>query len=420
MEESHMKGWLFILMFFLRCLPLAVYSLDVPRLQSYVNDYAGMISPSAKSKIEEELRAFEQSDSTQIVILTVPSLEGGNIEEFGIKVAEVWKVGQQGKDNGVLFLVSKQERKIRIEVGRGLEGKLTDLMAGRIIDQVIAPRFKRADFDGGFAAGVSAFIDATRGEFKAEQRAVQQRQRGFPPFLTFLPVFCYLCTLFLGSLLPSLGGFAGAIGASALFHLAAFLVGIPSIVFLALVRFCWRFFICHASFLQEVLKGVAAGIIMAVGFSMDQGWVVTLGRGRWFQRRRRFLRGRRWLLRRGRGLRRLVMRGHSKADKFFTAEEKERLKATTHEVESRTIGEIVVMVVDQSDHYIEAEVLGSVLLGSLLSLILTVLFIHSTWSYIPLSFHILFSLLVSLYKSRGIEKTLHRNQKKRRNGQAKG
>jgi putative membrane protein len=81
------------------------------------------------------------------------------------------------------------------------------------------------------------------------------------------------------------------------------------------------------------------------------------------------------------------MRGHPKSERFFTAEEKERLKATTHEVESRTIGEIVVMVVDHSDHYIEAEVLGSVLLGSLLSLILSVLFFHaSLWFYIPLSF----------------------------------
>jgi putative membrane protein len=81
------------------------------------------------------------------------------------------------------------------------------------------------------------------------------------------------------------------------------------------------------------------------------------------------------------------MRGHPKSERFFTTEEKERLKAITHEVESKTIGEIVVMVVDHSDHYIEAEVLGSVLLGSLLSLILTVLFFHSSiWSYIPLSF----------------------------------
>ncbi|MGA2318323.1 MAG: TPM domain-containing protein [Thermodesulfobacteriota bacterium] len=117
----------FILLFC--CLTIAAYGLDVPKLQGYVNDYAEMISPSAKSKIEEELKAFEQSDSTQIVILTIPSLEGENIEEFSIKVAEVWKIGQKQRDNGILLTVSKQERKIRIEVGRGLEGRLTDLMA---------------------------------------------------------------------------------------------------------------------------------------------------------------------------------------------------------------------------------------------------------------------------------------------------
>ena len=136
-----MKKWLSLLVFFLCCLPFAAYGSEVPKLQGYVNDYAGMISSSAKSKLEEGLRAFEQSDSTQIVILTISSLEGENLEEFGIKVAETWKIGQQVKDNGVLFIVSKQDRKIRIEVGRGLEGKLTDLTSGRIIDRVIKPRF---------------------------------------------------------------------------------------------------------------------------------------------------------------------------------------------------------------------------------------------------------------------------------------
>jgi len=229
------KGFsLFILL--LCCLPVAAYGLDIPRLQGYVNDYAGMISPSAKSKIEEELRAFERSDSTQIVILAIPSLEGENIEEFGIRVAEAWKIGQQGKDNGVLFIVSKQERKIRIEVGRGLEGKLTDLMAGRIIDQVIKPRFKQADFDGGFITGVSALIDGTRGEFKAEQGPVQRRQKGFPPFLTFL-LFFGIFILILGSLSRILGGIAGALGLPGLVYLAVFPVGILAIILLALLGF---------------------------------------------------------------------------------------------------------------------------------------------------------------------------------------
>ncbi|MGZ3605865.1 MAG: TPM domain-containing protein [Thermodesulfobacteriota bacterium] len=224
------------------CLPIVAHSLDVPRLQGYVNDYAGMISPSAKSKIEQGLKAFEQSDSTQLVILTIPSLEGENIEEFSIKVAEAWKIGQQQKDNGILLIVSKQERKIRIEVGRGLEGRLTDLMAGRIIDQVIKPRFKQGDFDAGFVAGASALISATRGEFKVEQRPIQRKQKGFPPFLTFL-LFLGVFVLILGSLSRIVGGIAGGAGLPGLVHLTVAPIGILPIVLLALVGFGAGFFL---------------------------------------------------------------------------------------------------------------------------------------------------------------------------------
>jgi uncharacterized protein len=237
-----MKKILLFFILLLCCLPFPAHGLDVPRLQGYVNDYAGMISPSAKSRLEEELRAFERSDSTQIVILTVPSLEGENIEEFSMKVAEAWKIGQQQKDNGVLFIISQQERKIRIEVGRGLEGKLTDLMAGRIIDQVIKPRFKQGDFSGGFIAGISALIGATRGEFKAEQRPFQRRQKGFPPFLTFL-LFFGIFTLFLGIYSRMLGGIAGAVGLPALFYLTVLPIGIFPIILLALFGFGSGFFL---------------------------------------------------------------------------------------------------------------------------------------------------------------------------------
>jgi hypothetical protein len=112
-------------------------ALDVPPLKGRVNDYAGMISPGVRAQLEMELKDFEQSDSTQIVILTIESLEGESLEEFSIKVAETWKIGQKGKDNGAILLVAKKDRKTRIEVGRGLEGKLTDLTAGRIVQLVI-------------------------------------------------------------------------------------------------------------------------------------------------------------------------------------------------------------------------------------------------------------------------------------------
>jgi len=165
-----MKKGLPLLACFLLFLTLQAHALGVPDLRGYVNDYAGMISNPARAKLEEELKAFEQSDSTQLVILTLPSLGGETLEDYSIRVVEAWKIGQARKDNGILLLVSKNDRKIRIEVGRGLEGRVTDLMAGRIVDLVITPRFKRGDYDGGVAAGVDALIDATRGEFGAEQK----------------------------------------------------------------------------------------------------------------------------------------------------------------------------------------------------------------------------------------------------------
>ncbi len=219
------------------CLVLPAHGLDVPKLQGYVNDYAEMISPSARAKLEEQLRAFEQSDSTQIVILTVPSLQGEEIEEFGIKVGDAWKIGQQRKDNGAILIVSKQDRKIRIEVGRGLEGNLTDLLAGRIVDQVISPRFKQGDYDGGFLNGVSAMIAATRGEFKAEPGAVRG-QKGFPPFLTFL-LFLGVFVLILGSISRVLGGIAGGIGLPSLLYATKALVpfGLVAVLVLAVFGF---------------------------------------------------------------------------------------------------------------------------------------------------------------------------------------
>ena len=192
------------------------HALDVPPLKGRVNDYANMISPQVRSQLENELKNFEQTDSTQIVIVTVNSLEGDSIEDFSIRVAESWKIGQKGKDNGAILLVSKNDRKTRIEVGRGLEGKLTDLVSGRIIQLVINPQFKRGDFDAGFQAGVRAMIDATRGEFKADKAAPRAiKNRGLSSALPFL-VFGAIFLLILGRISRFLGGGAGLIGFGAL------------------------------------------------------------------------------------------------------------------------------------------------------------------------------------------------------------
>jgi uncharacterized protein len=198
----------------------SAHALDVPKLTGHVNDYANMISPATKALLQQELSSFEQTDSTQIAIVTVPSLEGEVLEEYSIKVADAWKIGQKGKDNGIVFLVAKQERKMRIEVGRGLEGKLTDLMAGRIIDLVVKPRFKRGDFDSGFVSGVHALIDATRGEFKAEpsgERSRSGKRNASSQFITFL-IFGGIALLMLGSLSRFLSAAAGAVALPAMVY----------------------------------------------------------------------------------------------------------------------------------------------------------------------------------------------------------
>lgn len=209
-----------------------VHAGEVPPLRGYVNDYANIMSPAVRTRLTNELKEFERADSTQIVILTVPSLEGLTIEDYSIKVGEAWKIGQKGRDNGILLIVANQERKIRVEVGRGLEGRLTDLTAGRIIDYVIKPRFKRNDFNGGFTAGIAALIDATKGEFKAENMKPPQRKKSFAPLFTIL-LFGGVGLLILGSFSRILGGIAGAVGLPA----AAYIASGASMVTLILLGF---------------------------------------------------------------------------------------------------------------------------------------------------------------------------------------
>ncbi|HTP64675.1 MAG TPA: TPM domain-containing protein, partial [Geobacteraceae bacterium] len=192
-------------------LSFPAFALDVPQLTGHVNDHAGLLSPQVRQELEARLTDFERSDSTQIVVLTIPTLAGEAMDEYSIKVAEAWRVGQKGVDNGAILLVAKQERKIRIEVGRGLEGRLTDLVSGRIIRGDMSPRFKTSDFDGGIAAGVSAIMAVVKGEYKAAPHDLTRTRKSAPPIFTLLIFFMVAC-VFLGSMSRVLGGLAGAVG----------------------------------------------------------------------------------------------------------------------------------------------------------------------------------------------------------------
>ena len=141
----------------------AVLAADVPYLSGRVVDEAEILSPAARERLVATSKAHEDRTTNQVVVLTVPSIGGESIEEYANRVFNTWKLGQQGKDNGVLVLVVPNDRKMRIEVGYGLEGTLPDVDAGRIIRNRITPRFKAGDFDGGVTDGMDAIVAQLEG-----------------------------------------------------------------------------------------------------------------------------------------------------------------------------------------------------------------------------------------------------------------
>jgi uncharacterized protein len=142
----------------------AVLALEVPYLAGRVNDQANLLEDGFEGQLEERLRVLEEETGAQVAVLTIPSLEGDPLEDFSIRVVETWKLGRAGADDGVLILIARDERRMRIEVGYGLEPVLTDAEAGRIVSRMMAPKFRSGDFDGGVDAAVEAVSSAIRGE----------------------------------------------------------------------------------------------------------------------------------------------------------------------------------------------------------------------------------------------------------------
>ena len=133
-----------------------VYALDVPPLTGRVVDLAGVLPAQDAEQLTAQLKAHEEHTGNQVAVLILPSLEGEPLEEYSHRIATTWKLGRKGIDNGALLFIALKERKLRIEVGYGLEGTLTDLRSSRIIRQEIVPRFKAGDIPGGVRAGTEA------------------------------------------------------------------------------------------------------------------------------------------------------------------------------------------------------------------------------------------------------------------------
>ncbi|MBI1807330.1 MAG: YgcG family protein [Ignavibacteria bacterium] len=172
---------------------------SVPLLSHRVTDMTSTLSRDETQSLEEQLAQFERETSNQIVVLIVPTMNDESIEDFSLRVTEKNKLGKKGRDNGVLLLIAKEDRKMRIEVGYGLEGSMPDAISDQIIRRVIAPLFRQGDYFGGVNAGIDAIMRATKGEYQGEpdDKGSRNRLSFLIPLLLFL-MFGFFSRLFTG------------------------------------------------------------------------------------------------------------------------------------------------------------------------------------------------------------------------------
>src|SRR3954462_1023295 len=154
---------------------LPALALDFPVLTGRVVDDAGILDAGTRAALTQKLAEFEAKTSDQLVVVTLKSLQGTSVEDFGVELGRRWQIGQKGKNNGVLLIVAPNERKVRIEVGYGLEGALTDAVSRLIIENAITPRFRAGDFAGGITRGVDDIISVLTGDAAEWQQRAAQR-----------------------------------------------------------------------------------------------------------------------------------------------------------------------------------------------------------------------------------------------------
>jgi len=174
-----LKRLAFVLpVFFLVC--FSVLAADFPKPVGYVNDFGSLFSSGFRQTLEQDLENFEKETAVEIAVVTINSLEGNAIEDYAVRLFEQWKIGKKGKDNGLLILIAKEDRKIKIEVGYGLEPIITDGRAGRIIREQMSPAFKEEDYEGGVKAAVEKIKNyISSGEPPSEEETVQAKSGAF-------------------------------------------------------------------------------------------------------------------------------------------------------------------------------------------------------------------------------------------------
>ncbi len=183
-------------------------ALPAPPVQ-YFNDYASLVSADDAARFEAQLRGFDSETSNQVVVAIFPELPSPSLEDFTIRTAQAWRAGRNKLDNGVVLFVFVKDRKVRLEVGYGLEGALPDALAKRIVDDEIASRFRAGDAAGGLAAGIDAIQKATRGEYQPTEQARPARSTQGQVLLlgVMLMVVVALLRLQMGPTLYTGGGY---------------------------------------------------------------------------------------------------------------------------------------------------------------------------------------------------------------------
>jgi uncharacterized protein len=215
---------LFVAACFLGLASLARADVPVPPLTSHVTDLTGTLTPAEAEDLDHTLQAFEARKGSQLAVLMVPSTAPETIEQYGIRVGEQWKLGRKSVDDGAILIIAKNDRTMRIEVGYGLEGALTDETTGRIIRETITPRFREGDFYGGINAGIDQMIRVVDGE--SLPPAPPQRRPGASgsSLRVLAPIFFLLIFMVGGFTRSSLGRFPGAIVTGGVFGLLAWFV----------------------------------------------------------------------------------------------------------------------------------------------------------------------------------------------------
>jgi len=190
---------------------------EVPKLKTRVLDQANLIDAASEQKINQLLAGHEKASSNQIIVVTLKDLQGYSIEQAGVEMGRAWGVGQKEQDNGIVLILAQAERKVRIEVGYGLEGVMTDAVSATIIQQYILPRFKTGDFSGGLLVGTQAIVAALGGEVIVP--VAKSKKSGDGSGLPSL-IFMFIFMAFAG-----MGRIGGRRGRSSLWLLPLMLLG---------------------------------------------------------------------------------------------------------------------------------------------------------------------------------------------------